>query len=61
MIGMTYNYDDVAERSVGDIFSLNGRRVKLVKKTNYAVLVEEYRWIDAVEDWILEKLGRLLP
>ena len=46
---------------VGDITTIGNQRVKVMKKTNYAVAVEPYRWYHVVEDWLLELAGKLLP
>lgn len=51
----------VRDAQPGDVLTIAGKRVRLVKKTNYAIMVEPYTWLDAVEDWVLEKLGKRLP
>lgn len=58
------NYDPVGitiHNVVGDIVTVNGERVRIVKRTNYAVAVEPYRWYHQVEDFLLEKFGKYLP
>lgn len=57
----SYGQKDVANVKAGDVIRLNGERVRVLKKTNFNMSVEPYTWFDAIEDWILEKLGKLLP
>lgn len=57
----TYAEAEVVGRNVGDIFVLQGKRVRLTKKTNHAIAVEPYTLLNIIEDWFLEKMGRLLP
>lgn len=54
---LTFTEDDVKNRAVGDIFTLHGERVRLVKKTNYVIAVEPYTWLRRAEDWVNQKLG----
>lgn len=57
-----YDARIIRNARVGDVIVLGGgQHVRLLKKTNHAVAVETYRWYHAVEDWILEKLGKFLP
>ena len=45
---------------VGDIVRLDGKRYRVTKKTNYNAAVEPYTFVDAIEDWFLEKADRYL-
>lgn len=61
---LTYSEDEariIRNASIGDIIVLGGQRVRLRKKTNQAVAVEPYTWLNVAEDWFLEKMHKLLP
>lgn len=57
----TGDTDTLAAAKVGDVIRLDGKRVRVTKKTNYNAAVEPYTWLNATEDWILEKMNRFLP
>lgn len=59
--GQTYADADIKHRNVGDVFYLNGERIRLTKKTTTAIAVEPYGWLQAAEDCILAWLGSWLP
>lgn len=59
---LTYAEGDIpANARLGDVIYLHGQRVRITKKTNYALAVEPYHWYDTLGEWLLEKLNTFLP
>jgi hypothetical protein len=59
--GMSSDWTVLRAYSVGEIVNLNGKCVRITKKTSSALALEPYTWRERAEDWLLEKLGRFLP
>lgn len=54
----TRDEDALTDARVGDVIVLDGKRVRVTKKTNYNAAVVPYTWADAFADWLKAKLGK---
>lgn len=55
---LSINPEVIGSYGVGDVFTHNGSRYKILKKTRTAVAVERYyffdAWFDAFHDWAMK-------
>lgn len=56
-MNMNISYDAIKQYVPGDVFQVNGKTYKLLKKTTTAVAVERYYWWDAAADWVWRTVG----
>ena len=53
---LNVSYEEVEDVVVGDIFSIRGKRYKLLKRTTTAISVVRWHWYDDVTVWMQKKL-----